>query len=143
MASVSKFDPMAQSTVVSAQEGAGTQTFKRGDLLKFDASGQVVIATAGVMHAIALADASGTQATLLEIELLDPTAVYIAYYKSSATAQALVGDTLDFTFTAGAHTLDEGSGASTDTYCVGLYDAVGTTGGRLMVRFPAALFLGL
>ncbi len=64
--------------------------------------------------------------------------IYSVAYKASATTQALVGDCLDFTFTAGAHTLDEG-GADTDVYCVGFDDAVGTTSGRLLIRFKATL----
>ena len=144
MASVEKIYPAAQSTVISAQEGAGTQTFDVGDLVKFDSSGQVVVATAGVIHGIARQDATGTQATKLEVELIDPNAIYCARYKAAATAQALVGDILDFTFTIGAHTLDEGS-ATTDVYCVGLdnRDVVTTSGGRLLFRFLGTLFTGI
>jgi hypothetical protein len=137
MASVSwQSGPSPQ--VVPAVEGAGTQTFKAGDLVKFS-SGTVIVATAGAVDGIARRDATGTTNSVTEIELINLDSVYVCKYKASATSQALVGALLDFTFTDGAHTLDE-SGATTDVYCVALdsRDAVTTSGGRLMVKFMAA-----
>ena len=133
MASVVKYDS-GTSHIIPAQEGAG-QTFKKSDLLKFT-SGQVVIATAGAIDAIAQADASGTTSATIAIEPIEFDQVYMASYKASATAQTLVGALVDFTFTAGAHTLDE-SGATTDALCIALdpRDAVATSGGRLLIMF--------
>jgi len=133
MASVTRYGPADPGLIVEALEGSGTQTFKAGDLLKFS-SGTVVIATAGAIDAIACNDATGTANTKLPVEIISNDAFYVATYKASATAQTLVGAVLDFTFTAGAHTLDE-SGATTDVICYGFSDAVGTTSGKLLVKF--------
>jgi len=123
--------------VVPAQEGSG-QSYKAGDLVKWS-SGQIVVATAGAIDGIARRDASGTQGTTCEMELINLDSVYVSQYKASATAQTLVGVVLDYTFTAGGHTLDE-SGASTDVIGVALdpRDAVTTSGGRLYVQFMTA-----
>ncbi len=120
-------------------EGA-TQAFHPGDLVTIDTSGYVIIATAGSIAGIARQHATGTTGANIEWEPICADAVYSAKYKASATAQSLVGDCLDFTFTVAAHTLDE-SGATTDVYCVGLdpRDAVTTSGGRLLVRFFGTL----
>jgi len=119
---------------IPCEEGSSAGSFAIGDLVKFDANGQVVIATAGAISGIAEKSATGTQSTTIPVTLIDPSAIYIANYKSASAAQGLVGDCLDFTFTAGAHTLDE-SGASTDVYCVGLADPGDSTSARLLVRF--------
>jgi hypothetical protein len=106
------------------------------DLVKTDASGELVIATAGVIMGIAKRAATGTASTKIPVELISVDNLYVAKYKASATTEALIGDVVDFTFTAGAHTLDE-SGASTDADVVMLdpRDDVGTSGGRLVIRF--------
>lgn len=120
-------------------EGA-SQTYDAGDLITFNTSGYVIVATAGSIYGIATKDATGTTEAVAEYEPLCFDAVYSASYKASATAQALVGDCLDFTFTIGGHTLDETS-ATTDVWCIGLdpRDAVTTTSGRLLVKFYGAM----
>ena len=124
---------------IRGQEGA-TQTYEAGDLIKLDTNGYVVVATAGAINGIACKDATGTTGAVAEWEPICFDAIYSAKYKASATARALIGDCLDFTFTIGGHTLDE-SGATTDVWCVELdpRDAVGTSGGRLLVRFYATM----
>jgi hypothetical protein len=119
---------------------AASQTYDAGDLVDLDTAGHVIIATAGNILGIATKDATGTTSAVAEYEPISYEAIYSAKYKTSATTQSLVGDCLDFTFTVGAHTLDESS-ATTDVYCVGLdpRDAVGTTSGRLLVKFYGAL----
>jgi len=143
MASIEARNPAHQSRVVTAQEGV-SQTYKAGDLLKFDSNGYVVIATAGAIHAIAKEDATGVTATVTEVEMLDFNELYVAYYKSSATAQNLVGQIADFTFTVGAHTLSESGGANDVViFALDNRDALGTSGGRLLVRFRTALGTGI
>ncbi len=136
MASVELFRGDPGPTIICL-EHTTAGGFKDGDLVKLT-SGYVQIATAGVIAGIAHKDASGTAATEIPVELINPISTYRAAYHTDATAQTLVGDLLDFTFTAGAHTLEE-SGATTDVYCVGLIDAAGTTSGKLEVRFLGAL----
>lgn len=127
--------------VVKGIEGTTGQTFKAGDPLKTNA-GKWIIASAGALKGIARGDATGVENTALEVELINPNAVYSVRYQDEATAQALVGDVLDFVYpgTAGDYRLDE-DGATTDVYCVALdsRDAVTTSGGRLLVRFLGAL----
>lgn len=119
-------------------EGTG-QTFHAGDLVDLDTSGNVIIATAGNIQGIARQHATGTNGSLIDWEPIACDGIYVASYHTDETAQALIGDCLDFTFTVGAHTLDEDS-ATTDCYCVGLRDPAGTASGRLLIRFPYTLF---
>ena len=131
MASVERYTP-GNPVVVKGLEGA-TQTYKAGDLVKFSA-GYVVIATSNAISGIARKDWSASAAEC-EVELIDPNAVYSTRLGTATThAQTLVGTIMDFTYTAGAHVLADGT---TDVYVVGLdpRDAAGTSGGRLLVRF--------
>ncbi|HUW46172.1 MAG TPA: hypothetical protein VMW50_10315 [Dehalococcoidia bacterium] len=131
--------------VIGVQEASAgsANDFYAQDLVKADSNGELVIATAGVILGIARSPASGTASTVIPVELPNLNDVYVANYKASATAEALIGDVVDFVFTVGAHTLDESS-ATTDAYVVGLdpRDAVGTSGGRLLFRFNYLLFKG-
>ena len=141
MASVMKADPRQHCTVVAAQEGL-SQSYKAGDLLQFS-GGQVIIATAGYIHAIALEDATGTQNTETMVELIDSNTAYVTPYKASTTALATSMHVIhDFVFTLGGHTLDE-NGATTDCYVVGTLDPWGTTSGKLIWKVkPAATIHG-
>ncbi len=134
MASVTRFST-GQPTVVLGKEAA-SQSFKEGDLVYFDSDGLVAISTAGEIDGIARKDASGTTSAEIPVELIELDAVYSCAYKASATTQTVVGTLADFTFTVGAHTLDD-SGASTDVYVVGIdpRDDLGTSGGRYLFRF--------
>jgi ethanolamine utilization protein EutA (predicted chaperonin) len=117
---------------------AATQTFDAGDLVKLS-SGYAAIATSGAISGIAHTNATGTTSTSIDVELLNPNSIYKVTYHADAITQALVGDLVDFTvLTAGAHTVEE-SGATTDAYVVELIDPVGTTSGKLGVRFLGAL----
>jgi len=124
--------------VIAIEEAAAgsANDFYAGDLVKTNTDGELVIATAGAIMGIARQAATGTASTKIPVELISADNLYVAKYKAAATTEALVGDVLDFTFTAGAHTLDE-SGATTDVDCVGLdpRDDLGTSGGRLIIRF--------
>ena len=120
--------------MINVTEGTTHGSFKAGDLVIYDADGRIVIATSGLVAGIATKDATGTAGTAHLIEEITPDTKYVATYKASAITQALVGDLLDFTYTAGAHTLDE-TGATTDVYCVALKDAATTVSGQLIVKF--------
>ncbi len=124
--------------VVRCVEHASAGSFQRGDLVKLASNGKAQIATAGVIFGIARADATGTEDTVFEVERVNANDLYRARYTSSATSQALQGDVVDFTFTAGAHTLSE-SGATTDAYVVDFDlsggESIGDTGGKLLIQF--------
>ena len=144
MASVELWAGNPQVVWVEEASAGSANDFYAGDLVKYDANGELVIATAGAISGIARKAATGTAGTKIPMELISADNLYVAKYKASATTEALQGDTLDFTFTAGAHTLDE-SGATTDVDCVMLdpRDDVGTSGGRLIVRFKPTAFVGV
>lgn len=141
MASVQAYTGLAPQVVPVEEAAAGAaNAFYDGDLVKATA-GELVIATAGVILGIARKTATGTASTKIDVELINLNEIYVAVY-TGTTAEALIGDVLDFTFTAGAHTLDE-SGATTDVYCVGLHPADGLlASGRLLVRFFSSLLVG-
>ncbi len=141
MASVELYSEGGRPQVLPFPEDATHGTFSAGDLVFIHTNGKVRIAVAdGPISGIARTKYTGTTDSPIDVELLDPHAVYSARYKASATAQTLVGDCLDFVMTVGAHTLNE-TGAGTDVYCVGLdpRDALGVSGGRLLVRFYPVL----
>lgn len=139
MASVERHDG-GEPNVVGVEEHATHGSFEFGDLVKFASNGKVQIATAGAIDGIARKKYTGTENTIIPVELIDANGIYSVRYKASATAVSLRGDCVDFTFTAGEHTVDE-SGADTDAYVVGFdeRDAIGTSGGRLLIRFYGTL----
>lgn len=141
MASVELYSEVNAPQVLPYPEDATHGSFSAGDLVFIHTNGKIRIAVAaGGITGIVRSGYTGTADTIHEVELLDVANVYSVRYKASATAQTLVGDCLDFTMTVGGHTLDE-SGATTDVYCVGLdpRDSLGTSGGRLLVRFYGTL----
>jgi hypothetical protein len=137
--SVERITP-GNPVVVKGLEGASTQTFDAGDLVKFSA-GYVVTATDGVIHGIARRDATGTQSTEIEVELIDKNAVYSAKVGSGEThAQTMVGTIMDFTFTvAGEHYLSSSGGTDTLVVALDPRDAVGATQGRVYFKFQDTL----
>ena len=115
---------------------ASGQSFKRGDAIKF-VSGLATISTDGVVHGIAGQDASGTVNTVLVYYPPSYDNVYVAY-NSTTTAQTDVGSYFQIRdFTAGAMTVTASSAGNLDFICVALdpRDAVGTSGGRVLLRF--------
>jgi len=117
--------------------GVGT-AFKIGDLVDLD-DGTVIIGAENACIGIALTDDEASAD--IDVELLDPNAIYRMYYDGT-TATTLIGDALTITWTT---TVQEAKTYATyaDVYCVGLYDAAGTVDGRILVRFsPRLHFIG-
>jgi hypothetical protein len=125
--------------VVEAQEASGSANdWYENDLVKLNGSGLTVIATAGIIGGIARKRATGTANTKYELELLDPNAIYVIRAEAStATALVNVGEAFDINYTAGAHYVDTTATSNKEVYIVGIHpgDAVGTSGGRYLVRF--------
>jgi len=134
LASIELYDGL-HPHVLDFQEGTTSGSFEIGDLVKTDSSGQVVIATAGLICGIARKKYTGTAGTTIPVELISFEDIYSCKY-STTTAQSIVGDQATFTFTAGAHVLTTDA-SGTDAEIVGLHpgDAVGTSGGRVLFRF--------
>ena len=140
MASVVAYTGL-QLQPVEIQEAAASSAndWYAGDLVKNDTSGELVIATAGVILGVAKKAASGTASTLITVELLNINEIYVVKHTTSITGETMIGDCLDFTFTAGAHVV--AVGGTTDVYCVGLHPDDGALiSGRLLVRFYGTLF---
>ena len=125
-----------------AVEGSGAQTFKKGDLVKFS-SGTLVVATDGAIDGVAAINAVGTTSSAISYYPVGTDTLWVAK-NGSTTAQTDVGLAFQFTtFSAGAQTGVAGTNWSQcDAICVALdpRDAVGTSGGRNVVRFlPVAV----
>ncbi len=138
--SVVVYDGVSAPTIV-VQEGSGA-TYYIGDLVKFNDSGQIIIATDSVIAGIACMDKTGSVGTAGDtqfMELIDYNALYlIAEASATAAAQINVGDPAAITFTAGStttlgHTASTGTG---ELIVYGIYPGdVGVSGGRYIVRF--------
>lgn len=139
MASVTSYTGMT-GKVLAFQEGGTPGSFAAGDLVKTDSSGQVVLATAGKILGIARRGYTGTQASTIEVELIDPNEIYVIAHQASATAQTMVGNEYDIDYTYGAQNVDTDNSSYDEIQVVGLHpgDAVTTSGGRLLVRFQLA-----
>jgi len=114
--------------------------FQKGDLVKFNTDGELVIATAGAILGIAQAAASGVDNTKVPVDVLMGDEFSIPW-TAEATTETLLNDIADVTFTTGAQVLT--GGGTTDTVVVDFDDPVGTSGGRVIVKvIPAAQQFG-
>jgi len=118
---------------INFPEDATAGSFLVGDIVRLSATGKVELAVDNATAiGIAHKDASGTEDTDIPVELFNSNDIYVGTFRAAATAQAEVGDTADYTASAGAFTWTEGG--TTDMYIVGLYDAANTTSGRIRMR---------
>lgn len=118
-------------------EGAATQTFQDGDIIAIGTGGQIEDATNNAaFHGIARRTATGTQATVIPIEIPIPYhSVYSVYLKTGRThGIALIGSLVDFETAAGADCWNDSS-AGTDAIVLNLdpRDAIGLSTGRILV----------
>lgn len=136
MASVEPYTGLAPQTIL-CQEGATSGSFTKGDLVKTDSSGQVVLGTAGKIFGIAENGYTGTQGTVVPVTLINYNEIYSIANKAAATNQNLVGIVADMVYTAGAQNVDTAANTYKEVEVVGFdpRDAIGTSGGRLLVRF--------
>lgn len=113
---------------------SATAAFVAGDLVKLDSSGTLVIATAGDLLGIAKADHPASTSVYVPVDILDPNSDFLVH-AAGATATTDVGDILDILPTTTAVTTTTDS--AHDVKVIGLWpgDAVGTSGGRYIVRF--------
>jgi len=120
---------------IQENDSASENDWYAGDLVKADGSGELTIATDDAIMGIALKAATGVDNTEIPVQLLNFNEIYVMKY-STTTSEAIIGTYADITFTAGAHVVTDGT-AVENVYIVGLHpdDAVGTDGGRVLVRF--------
>jgi len=147
MASVVAYTGLAPQ-IVSIQENdsASANDWYIGDLVQADGDGELTIASTGSILGIAKKAATGTDNTEIPVELINPNEIYVMKY-ATTTSEGEVGESRAITFTAGAHVVatDSGTPGALDVYVVGLHpdDAVGTDGGRLLVRFEGTILEGV
>lgn len=125
-------------------EHATSGSFVKGDPVDL-AGGKVAYITAdSKIFGIALADYSGTEDTLVPVERIFPDVDYVMVCDTT-TAVAYVGEDYGLNIAAGATTVNVGETSTVSVVVQGLdpRDAVGTDGGRLIVRFKPAVIQGL
>jgi hypothetical protein len=116
-----------------AKEGA-SQSFARGDLVRFDTSGYVTIADSADIQGIAMEASHNTTAGLytIAIDLVTADNEYLVY-STDTVAQSDVGELGDFTFTTTAVTFANNGNSGADAYIVRLKD--GSGGYTYIVKF--------
>ncbi len=126
--------------VIEAQEGSSAASYEDGDVVKFDNSGQIILATNGIIAGFATEDATGSAGSASDtqdLELIDFHALYLVTAASGTAAdQVNVGEVAAITFTAGAQVAVPGAG---ELHIVGIYPGdLAVNGGRYIVRFNAS-----
>ena len=140
MASVVAYTGLAPQ-IVEIETDADATAFVAGDLVS-TSSGTLVAASTGAILGIALKSAiTDTDDVAIPVELINLNEIYVMKY-STVTAESIIGTGGAITFTLGAHTVTT---SGTDVYIVGLHpeDAVGLSGGRVLVRFDNSVVEGV
>ena len=130
------------NNIVSALE-ANSQTFVAGDLLYLN-SGAATIATTSQetqIFGVALKNATNvtTGNAAIPILVICPETLFVAQ-ADTTTAVTQVGEDYGLNYTSGSMSVDIGDTTSTSVRIEALdsRDAVGTSGGRVVVRFQPA-----
>ena len=140
--SVVLYDGVSAPTIV-VQEGTTSGSYVIGDLVKFDTSGQIILASNGVVAGIACMSytgSAGSAGDTQQMELINFNALYLITGEGSTTAdQAHCGEVSNLNFTAGAHYVATPSGAAGEVYIMGIYPGdLSVAGGRYIIRFNAS-----
>jgi hypothetical protein len=116
-------------------------SFVAGDLVKLS-SGEVVLATVGLIFGVALKSATGTSATAIPVMIVRPDQEWVCA-ADTTTAATMEGAYYDVNFTAGSQGADLGSQTQPDIVIQKLDPRDGAhtgSGGRVIVRFmPSSL----
>lgn len=143
MASVELKSGNPQVVWIEEAAASSANDWYAGDLVKTNTDGELVIATAGAIRGIARRAAQGVDNTKIPVELISHDNLYVVSNTAAATTEDLVGEMADFTFTPGEHYVT--TAGTTDVDVIGLdpRDDLGTSGGRLVVRFMATAITGI
>jgi hypothetical protein len=98
---------------------ANAAEFKKGDLVKLDGSGTLVVATSGAILGIAQSDNPASATTYIDVDIITPNGDLFEMKKATANAVSDHGEIHTVTFTAGAHTVADGSNDFIPLHCVG------------------------
>lgn len=101
--------------------------FYAGDLVKLDASGTIVVATTGAILGIAMKGNPADATVKVPVDIITPDGSTFVMKAAGTTAVSDLGEIQTVTFTAGAHTIADGSN---DFIPIALYDAASTVTGR-------------
>lgn len=119
---------------------AASQSFVKGDLVYLVGGALTVIANDQKIAGVALQNASGTTGTILKFHAIHPDQLWIAQ-SDTTTAQAHEGEDYGLNTASGNMSVDIGD-TSTVAVVVNQVDpaqAVGTSGGKYILRFKAAV----
>jgi len=83
--------------------------FSQGDLVKLDASGTLVVATSGNILGIAQSDNPADDDVYVDVDIITPNGDLFEMVCSGTAATTDLGEIQTVTFTAGAHTIADGS----------------------------------
>ena len=132
--------------------GGAANDFYAGDLVKFDLStGGIIISTAGHTLGIAKKNAPGNVTTDVPVDVITNDSSEFAIKCNTTTTAAMKGQHGDITFTLGGsgstgHTVTANTTSGSDVLILDVdpRQAVGTSGGKLIVNFlPPALATGI
>ena len=145
MASIVAYTGLAPQ-IVQIVSDAATDVFTDGDLVK-TASGELGLATHSLKYiGIARTAAVTGNDQVIDVELLNPAEIYVVKCNTETALSSIGAGVTITTFTTAAQVFTvTGAGGSVDGYVVGLHpdDAVGTDGGRLLIRFEPAVLMGV
>ena len=133
-------DGDSAANVVNLPEHATAGSFVAGDLVNV-AGGKVrILQSDQNIFGIALGKASGTADTDIPVEVISPDKVYVAQADTTTAVTQVNNDYGLNIGTAGNMSVDIGDTSTTSVVVVDLdpRDAVGTNGGRLLVKFTTA-----
>ncbi len=119
-----------------------TPAWSKGDLVKLDTNGTLIIATSTCNLGIAQADAPSDVTTKCLIDVLSPDESEFAIASNTTTAVTLKGQAGTITYDKGAHYVTAGSAADCSIIDLDGRDTIGKSGGRVIVRFRAAALQG-
>lgn len=83
--------------------------FYKGDLVKLDASGTIVVATTGSILGIAQSDNPADATKYVDVDIITPNGDLFEMKHATVNAVTDLGEIATVTFTAGAHTFTDGS----------------------------------
>ena len=118
---------------------SATPAFAKGDLVKTDSSGLLVIATAGSILGIAMKNAPASTTTPVPVDILDGTGEFLIK-SHTTTAETEINNIYDCVFTTTAVTTTTDS-----SHDVCVVDTFGTleSGGYYIVKFIASSLQGI
>lgn len=134
-------DGDAAASVVNLPEHGTPGSFEVGDLVKVDGGKVQKVSSDENIFGIALKKYTDSEDSDIPVEVIDTSKIYVAE-ADTTTAQTQVGNDYGLNIgAAGSMSVDIGDTGTTSVVVVGLdpRDAVGATGGRLLVKFMSAV----